>query len=234
MDFWLLLTLQLMIILSQAGMQDQYQVRRKAMVEEQLKSRGISNQKVIQAFLEVERHLFVPERYRNRAYNDYPLPIGYDQTISQPYIVAYMTEVLDLKPSNKILEIGTGSGYQAAILGEICDSVYSIEIVKPLAERAKDLLDDLGYENVFIRIGDGYQGWKSNAPFDKIIVTCAPNNIPKPLQHQLAEGGKMIIPVGGAYNQSLVLLEKRNGELKKKKKLSVIFVPMVDSLGAKH
>lgn len=207
---------------------DPYLKKRIEMVEKQIIARGVKNEKVIEAMKKVPRHLFVPEEYRHLAYNDGPLPIGYDQTISQPYIVAYMTEVLDLKGNEKVLEIGTGSGYQAAILGEICKEVYTIEIVEELANRAKKILEDLGYKNIFIKIGDGYKGWPEKAPFDAIIVTCSPTNIPKPLIEQLAENGRMIIPVGEWYNQQLVLLRKKNGKMVRENLIPVRFVPMVN------
>jgi len=201
------------------------------MIQEQIINRGIKSQQVLDAFEKVPRHLFVPEKYRSMSYEDRPLPIGKGQTISQPYIVAFMTEVLDLKPSDRVLEIGTGSGYQAAILAEICDMVYSIEIVPYLGKNAAKVLNEIGYENIELKIGDGYQGWAAHAPYDAIIVTCAPTQIPLPLKKQLAEGGRMIIPVGEQYVQELILLEKEKGQLIEKKVLPVRFVPMVDELG---
>lgn len=210
-----------------------FETQRMQMVERQIKARGIRNQDVLKAMRKVERHLFVPQKAKKYAYSDNPASIGYGQTISQPYVVAFMTEVLDLIPGDRVLEIGTGSGYQAAILGEICNQVYSIEIVESLGQRSKSLLDSLGYKNIKVRIGDGYQGWPEFAPFDAIIVTCAPNNIPEPLQEQLAEGGKMIIPVGSRY-QKLVLIRKENGKLKQQSVMDVRFVPMVDDDGDKY
>lgn len=204
---------------------------RMHMVKMQLERRGIKDPKVLTVMQKVARHLFVPEQYMEKAYSDHPLPIGEGQTISQPYIVAFMTEVLKLKRTDRVLEIGTGSGYQAAVLAELCDQVYSIEIVESLGERAKTLLDDLGYENVHVKIGDGYQGWAEFAPFDAIIATCSPTQIPQPLQDQLAEGGRMIIPVGERNAQALVLLQKQNDQLKREDVLDVRFVPMVDSTG---
>ncbi len=162
---------------------------------------------------------------------DRPLPIGEGQTISQPYIVALMTELLELHPTDKVLEIGTGSGYQAAILAEICDSVFTIEIIPRLAQRAKGLLENLGYDNIRCQTGDGYRGWPEHAPFDAIIVTCAPTQIPKPLEAQLIEGGRMIIPVGQPSAQELVLLLKQNGKLIRKSVIPVRFVPMLKSDG---
>jgi protein-L-isoaspartate(D-aspartate) O-methyltransferase len=211
-----------------------YYGERKQMVEEQIISRGIHEKEIIDAFLKVERHLFVPGQYRSRAYGDYPLPIGEGQTISQPYIVAFMTQVLDLKRNDRVLEIGTGSGYQAAILGELSDHVYTIEINKTLGRRAEKLLKDLGYYNVKVRIGDGYKGWKEHAPFDAIIVTAAPTHVPGPLKEQLKEGGRMIIPVGDEYAQKLVYIRKINNKLEQQSELPVRFVPLVDPKGKRY
>jgi len=213
---------------------DKYEKVRQRMVREQIVARGIKDQKVIQAIINVPRHLFVPEAYERMAYEDRPLPIGEGQTISQPYIVALMTEILELKPNMKVLEIGTGSGYQAAILAEIVNEVYTIEIVEILGQSATNLLTELGYKNIYTKIGDGYKGWAENAPFDAIIVTCAPTDIPKPLENQLKEGGKMIIPLGGSIVQELVLLEKKNGEIIKKVVTPVRFVPMVQQDGKRY
>jgi protein-L-isoaspartate(D-aspartate) O-methyltransferase len=221
----------LILSFTHACAQEQYEAQRLQMVRKQIISRGVTDPQVIRAMRRVERHLFVPAKYVRRAYDDHPLPIGYGQTISQPYIVAYMTEILDLKPKDNVLEIGTGSGYQAAVLAEICDSVYTIEIVPQLGEHARALLKDLGYDNVVVKIGDGYKGWKEHAPFDAIIVTCSPTHYPEPLEEQLAEGGRMIIPVGEKYVQELVYLVKKNGKLHRKAVLPVSFVPMVDDKG---
>jgi protein-L-isoaspartate(D-aspartate) O-methyltransferase len=210
----------------QVSKEDKYMLQRKAMVEQQIKGRGIHNKKVLDALMSVERDKFVPEEYRSYSYGDRPLPIGYNQTISQPYIVAYMTEILNPGEGEKVLEIGTGSGYQAAILSLLYKEVYTVEIIKALGETAKKILDEEGYKNIKVKIGDGYQGWKEYAPFDAIIVTCAPLDIPQPLIDQLAEGGKMVIPVGQQYNQALYLLEKRNGKIHETETLPVIFVPM--------
>jgi len=207
---------------------------RSEMVETQIKQRGISNPRVLNALKKVHRHRFVPKKYQPFAYNDNPLPIGNGQTISQPYIVALMTEVLNPDPGEKVLEIGTGSGYQAAILAELYQQVYTIEIIAPLGRQAKNLLYELGYQNIRVKIGDGYQGWKRYSPFDAIIVTCAPSHIPQPLQDQLAEGGKMIIPVGKAGNQKLTLLLKEKGTVKKKEVIPVRFVPMMGINGKKY
>jgi protein-L-isoaspartate(D-aspartate) O-methyltransferase len=170
----------------------------------------------------------------SRAYEDYPLPIEEGQTISQPYIVAFMTEALDLRTTDKVLEIGTGSGYQAAILAEICDSVFTIEIFEKLGKKAKNLFAELGYKNISCKIDDGYKGWPEHAHFDAIIVTCSPTKIPEPLKEQLAEGGRMIIPVGDSPYQNLVLLRKKNGKIKQEKVLPVRFVPMIDEKGRKY
>jgi len=213
---------------------DKYEKVRQRMVRDQIVARGIKDQKVIQAMLNVQRHLFVTSNNERMAYEDRPLSIGQGQTISQPYIVALMTETLNLKEDMKVLEIGTGSGYQAAILAEIVKDVYSIEIIESLGIRAEKLLNSLNYQNIELKIGDGYKGWKENAPFDAIIVTCAPANVPEPLKDQLKEGGKMIIPLGGSIIQELVLLEKIDGELVKKVVQSVRFVPMVRRDGKRY
>ena len=213
---------------------DKYQKVRQRMVREQVVARGVTDQRVIQAMINVPRHLFVPEAYERMAYEDRPLPIGEGQTISQPYIVALMTELLELNQNAKVLEIGTGSGYQAAVLAEIVKEVYSIEIVEILGQTASGLLTELGYKNISTKIGDGYKGWPEKAPFDAIIVTCAPSDIPKPLENQLKEGGKMIIPLGGSIVQELILLEKKGGELIKKSVAPVRFVPMVRQDGKRY
>ena len=205
---------------------DSYDAARARMVNEQIAQRGITDISVLGAMRKVPRHLFVPEEYMDQAYNDYPLPIGYDQTISQPYIVAYMTEVV--KPANKMkaLEIGTGSGYQAAVLAEIVDSVYTIEILPSLATESSSRLKLLGYDNVIVKAGDGYNGWKEHAPFEIIIVTAAPKEIPEPLIDQLAENGRLVIPVGSQGGvQELILVEKRKGKIIKSRLSFVRFVP---------
>ena len=206
--------------------QENYFVLRQKMVQEQIRSRGISDERVIKALLKVPRHEFVPYRYKYRAYGDYPLPIAKDQTISQPYIVALMTELLNLNGDEKVLEIGTGSGYQAAVLAELAGEVYSIEIIKEMAESAQKLLEKLGYSKIRVKHGDGYKGWPEHAPYDAIIVTAAPAAIPVPLSEQLKEGGRMVIPVGGRY-QELKLVRKINGKIKVENIISVRFVPMV-------
>lgn len=198
---------------------------RSEMVEFQLKRRGISDPKVLRAMSKVERERFVPESLKNRAYDDGPLPIGEGQTISQPYIVAYMTEQLNLKGDERVLEIGTGSGYQAAILAEIVKEVYSIEIIETLSKRAEKLLSELGYKNIKLKCGDGYFGWKEYAPFDAIIITAAPPKIPEPLIEQLKVGGRLIAPVGDTY-QELVLITKTEKGIIKESLIPVVFVPM--------
>jgi protein-L-isoaspartate(D-aspartate) O-methyltransferase len=198
------------------------------MVKRQIIARGVKDPGVIRAMKNVPRHLFVPQRYRDSSYIDSPLPIGEGQTISQPYIVAFMTEALDLKPEDRVLEIGTGSGYQAAVLAELVKEVYTIEIVEKLGKRAQQTLDTLGYKNIHVKIGDGYKGWPDKAPFDAVIVTCAPEEIPEPLVEQLEEGGRIIIPVGKAGSvQRLVRAIKKKGRLRTENVMPVRFVPMV-------
>ena len=204
---------------------------RQKMVEQQIKNRGIRATNVIEACMNVPRHIFVPEEYRKYAYDDTPLPIGYDQTISQPYIVAFMTEILKPNKNMRVLEIGTGSGYQAAILAYLCKEVYSVEIIDTLANRSKKIFEKEGYENIHVKTGDGYKGWKEYAPYDAIIVTCAPLKIPEALLDQLAEGGRMIIPAGDSYIQKLYLIEKINGKIKQKETIPVLFVPMKHEIG---
>jgi protein-L-isoaspartate(D-aspartate) O-methyltransferase len=199
---------------------------RQRMVMEQLMPRGIHEERVLAAMSKVPREEFVPQDWRAPSYTDQPLPIGYGQTISQPFIVAFMTEQLRLAPGDRVLEIGTGSGYQAAILAEIGAKVYSIEIIEALAKTAEATLERLGYKNVHVKVGDGYRGWPEHAPFDAVIVTCAPDHVPQPLVDQLKEGGRMIIPVGGFGDQELYLLEKKNGQLEQRAVLPVRFVPM--------
>lgn len=202
-----------------------FSVLRERMVKTQIEARGVKDKAVLEAMRKVERHRFVPSEFEHFAYEDMPLPIGSGQTISQPYIVALMTELLQLKGKEKVLELGTGSGYQAAILAELTKEVYTIEILPELARRAEKLLKDLGYKNIKVKSGDGYLGWPESAPFDAIIVTCAPEKVPQPLIEQLAEGGRMVIPVGEAY-QELKLLVKTKGKLIQKDILPVRFVPM--------
>ena len=196
------------------------------MVSDQIEDRGIHDQQVLRAMREVERHWFVPENNRSNSYEDRPLGIGYGQTISQPYIVAYMTEMLKLQPNYRVLEIGTGSGYQAAVLAKIVRDVYTIEIVTQLGDSAAARLKRLGYKNISVKNADGYHGWTENAPFDAIMVTAAAEFIPPPLIQQLKDGGKMIIPIGSPYlTQWLMLVEKKNGKMTTKRLIPVSFVP---------
>ncbi|MCB2220647.1 MAG: protein-L-isoaspartate(D-aspartate) O-methyltransferase [Bacteroidetes bacterium] len=211
-----------------------YTRQRTQMVKEQIIRRGISDPNVIRAMMTVPRHLFVDEEDRNEAYEDHPIGIGEGQTISQPYIVAFMTEVLKPDSTMRVLEIGTGSGYQAAILAELCDSVFTIEVFESLGEKAKRLFSSMEYHNIQVKVGDGYLGWAEKAPFDAIIVTCAPTHIPEPLKKELKEGARMIIPVGNFYNQELILLEKKEGKLIRQNVLPVRFVPMIDTKGNKY
>ncbi|MCX6320474.1 MAG: protein-L-isoaspartate(D-aspartate) O-methyltransferase, partial [Bacteroidia bacterium] len=205
---------------------DKYIAARNNMVKIQITDRGITNAATIKALRKVPRHLFVPKEYENDAYGDYPLPIGYGQTISQPYIVAYMTEIARPTEKKKALEIGTGSGYQAAVLAEIVDTVYTIEIIPELASESASRFEKLGYKNIIGKSGDGYNGWPEHAPFDIIIVTAAAKEIPKPLIDQLAENGRLVIPVGEPGTvQELLLLVKKNGKIEKSRLTFVRFVP---------
>lgn len=208
--------------------QDAYEETRRRMAGKDIKARGIKDESVLRAMAKVPRHLFVRKSLRHRAYGDHPLPIGEGQTISQPYIVALMTEALGLKPTDRVLEIGTGSGYQAAVLAEIVKEVYTIEIRPNLAARAKKLLDGLGYKNISIKHGDGYFGWDKHAPFDAVIITAAANHIAPFLIKQLKEGGRLIVPLGSTlYYQMLTLGHKKDGELELAQMGQVAFVPMV-------
>ncbi|NLJ48466.1 MAG: protein-L-isoaspartate(D-aspartate) O-methyltransferase [Candidatus Atribacteria bacterium] len=207
---------------------EQYDQERQLMVEKQIKQRGIVDPQLLDAMLKVPRHLFVPENLTLMAYNDTPLPIGYGQTISQPYIVALMTESLNVKKGFKVLEIGTGSGYQAAVLAEMGCQVFTIEVIKILADTAQERLKHLGYPEINVQWGDGYFGWKEEAPFDSIIVTCAIDHVPPPLIEQLKEGGKMVIPVGPPYSlQTLWLFTKEQDQLTSENLGEVIFVPLL-------
>ncbi len=224
------ITMLMLLLLFSAGCtcassDSTYTRARHAMVERQIEARGIKDERILEAMRRVERHRFVPMPYTPNAYTDGPLPIGEKQTISQPYIVAIMTGLLELNEDDKVLEIGTGSGYQAAILGELAAEVYTIEIVEALGRRSSALLDSLGYENVTVRIGDGYVGWPTEAPFDAIILTAAPPKIPEPLLAQLAEGGRLVAPVGES-SQTLQLVEKHEGRLEYRDVIQVRFVPM--------
>ena len=225
--------LLLFVAACQGKPENDFDAARRRMVEEQLAGtgRGIKNRSVLDAMAAVPRHEFVPEDQRKLAYEDESLPIGYGQTISQPYIVAFMIEKLDPKPTDRILEIGTGSGYQAAVLSRLVAEVYTIEILEPLAKHATANLKRLGYLNVKVLTGDGYKGWPEHAPFDGIIVTCAPDHIPQPLVDQLKDGGEMIIPVGSPGMQELFLLRKRGTKVEQTAVLPVRFVPMTGTLG---
>jgi len=205
-----------------------YKSLAERMVAKQIEARGVKDKKVLQAMRTVPRHKFVSDDLKSSAYEDRPLPIGCGQTISQPYIVALMTELLEVDEGDKALEVGTGSGYQAAILSEIVKKVYTIEIFEELGTSAKKRLKELGYSNAEVRVADGYYGWPEEAPFDAIIVTCAATHIPPPLIAQLKEGGKMCIPIGGVFQvQNLMLIEKKNGKITSKNILPVMFVPML-------
>ncbi len=231
-EWWFLIIAVFAMVMScgQSSTPADYAALRKKMVETHFSGRDrepVKRKEVLAAMGEVERHRFMPESVRHLAYEDRAVPIGHEQTISQPYIVALMAAQLDPQPGDRVLEVGTGSGYQAAVLAELVAEVYTIEIVEPLAGRAKAALKAAGHENVHTRLGDGYQGWPEKAPFDAIMVTCAPDHVPQPLVDQLKEGGRMIIPVGETMRvQELYFLEKRDGELHRTKVLPVRFVPM--------
>lgn len=211
-----------------------YTVLRKRMVEEQLIPRGIKDKRVLDAFYNIERHKFIPEGLRGNSYADFPVPIGEGQTISQPYIVALMTECLNLSGEEKILEIGTGSGYQAAILAELSCQVYSIERFVTLAKRAEAVLKELGYSNIKIKVDDGTLGWPEFAPFDRIIITAASPNVPLPLTEQLKENGKLILPLGESFSQVLTLVEKKLGKLESVGICGCVFVPLIGKYGYKN
>jgi len=221
-----LVLLALTLVVVASGQADRYRPLREAMVRNELEREGIRSKAVLDSMRQVPRHLFVTPEYRVNAYLDCALPIGKSQTISPPFIVAYMTESLDPQETDKVLEIGTGSGFQAAVLSNIVKEVYTIEIVPELGEHAAQVLKEQGYKNVFAIVGDGYKGWPEHAPFDKIIVTCSPEKVPEPLVEQLKEGGKMIIPLGERYEQVFYMFEKKNGKLEKERLLPAMFVPM--------
>ena len=227
--FPLAATAALPAVLGLLWAQDPYTQPRRRMVRDQIESRGIKNPAVLEAMRNTPRHLFVPESQRGSAYQDHPLPIGYSQTISQPYIVAFMTELLEANKSHRVLEIGTGSGYQAAVLSPLAGEVYTIEIVPELAKRSGLLLEKLGYTNVTVRLGDGYKGWPEKAPFDRIILTAAPPELPQALVDQLKAGGRLVAPVGGSsWTQELIVVEKgADGRVSRRPVLDVRFVPMV-------
>jgi protein-L-isoaspartate(D-aspartate) O-methyltransferase len=208
-----------------ANAQEDLQAARRQQMVDVVRGRGVSDTRVLDAMAQVPRHLFVPEKVRPQAYEDFPLPIGSQQTISQPYIVALMTSLLDLKGGEKVLEIGTGSGYQAAVLSKVAGEVYTIEILGPLADGARKAIDGLGYSNIHFRVGDGYAGWPEAAPFDGIVVTAAPEKIPQPLLDQLKVGGKLVIPVGSFF-QDLQVLTKTATGIERKNVIPVRFVPM--------
>ena len=210
-----------------------YEILRKRMAEEQLIARGIKNQGVLDAFRKIERHKFIPEDLRSSSYADFPVPIGEGQTISQPYIVALMTECLSLTGQEKVLEIGTGSGYQTAILAELAKEVYSIERFEKLAKNAQKTLNELGYTNIKIKVGDGTLGWEEEAPFDRIIITAASPRIPLPLTEQLKENGKLILPLGESFSQVLTLVEKKKDRLESIQVCGCVFVPLVGKYGWK-
>lgn len=227
MKTFLILCAALVATAMEVPADDQFFARRKAMVEHDIKGRGIRDQRLLEAMGRIPRHLYVNERLRGQAYADHPLPIGEGQTISQPYVVALMTEALRLSPGDRVLEIGTGSGYQAAVLAELVQSVFTIEIRKPLADQAERRLAEFGYRNIRVRHGDGYFGWNEAAPFDAIIVTAAANHIPPPLIRQLKDGGRLILPLGSTvYSQTLTLLTKRGERLEVEQLGGVAFVPM--------
>lgn len=226
LGFAILLLPILAIRCHQADYSKDFDSARRSMVQRQIVARGISDPTVIRAMKKVPREHFVPEHLRHYAYTDGPVPIGYEQTISQPYIVALMTEELRVSPNDRVLEVGTGSGYQAAILAEIGCEVYTIEIIEPLAKSAEQRLKELGYTNVKVKVGDGYLGWEEYAPFDRIIVTCAPKEVPQPLIDQLADGGIMVIPMGPEGFQYLYRIKKKGGMIETEEITPVSFVPL--------
>jgi protein-L-isoaspartate(D-aspartate) O-methyltransferase len=208
-----------------------FDILRKRMVEEQLMPRGINDQKVLQAFYKVERHLFMPRELRETSYADYPVPIGEGQTISQPFIVALMTECLGLSGEEKVLEIGTGSGYQTAILAELAKEVYSVERFAKLSKNAESALRETGYQNVKLKVGDGSLGWPEEAPFDRIIITAASPRIPLPLTEQLKDGGRLVLPLGESFSQMLTVVEKKGNKLESTEVCGCVFVPLVGKYG---
>ena len=231
---FLVSTFLLLLIPAVIAADDLYALKRQQMVERDIRDRGLEDPVVLKVMGKVPRHLFVDESLRSRAYGDHPLPIGEGQTISQPYVVALMTAALRLTSGDRVLEIGTGSGYQAAVLAEIVKEVYTVEIRKSLADKAAERLASLGYSNVEVKWGDGYFGWEEQAPFDAIIITAAANHIPPPLIKQLKEGGRLIVPIGSTvYFQALTLATKRKGELDVEQMSPVAFVPMIGEVQKK-
>jgi protein-L-isoaspartate(D-aspartate) O-methyltransferase len=218
--------LAILVFVAAGSQTDPWQPARRRMIDDQIRARGVTNQAVLDAMRKVPRHLFVPPNLRDAAYDDGPLPIGQGQTISQPYIVAYMTEALGIRPGEHVLEIGTGSGYQAAVLAEIAREVYTIEIVPELADRARETLAGLGYKNVYVRTGNGYAGWPEKAPFPRIMVTAAPDEVPPALVDQLAPGGAMVLPVGTSFQEMTIVTKTAQG-IARKTTIPVRFVPMV-------
>jgi len=211
--------------------QDLFLRQRESMVTGQLEARGIKDEGVLAAFLKVPRDRFIQHRYKGEAYGDHPVSIGSGQTISQPYMVALMTESLRLKKADKVLEIGTGSGYQAAILAELSKEVYTVERISSLVKDAEETLGELGYSNIHFRCDDGSTGWREHAPYDGIIVTCGSPSIPEPLKGQLAEGGRLVIPVGGSYSQALTVVEREGTSFKQENICGCVFVPLIGEYG---
>lgn len=205
---------------------DPYIAARSRMVQRHLEERGIQDRRVLQAFTDVPRHRFVPPAFQRLSYEDESIPIGEGQTITPPFDVAFMTEILQPQPTDKVYEVGTGSGYQASILGQLVAEVYSVEIHEPLGKRAAEVIQQLGYKNIHTRVGDGYAGWPEAAPFDKVIVTCAPEDIPQPLVDQLKEGGRMVIPIGSRFDQKVYVYDKKDGKLVGNAVRPTLFVPM--------
>jgi protein-L-isoaspartate(D-aspartate) O-methyltransferase len=216
------------------GRERDYKSLRESMVEFQLKPRGINDPRVLEAMSEVHRHLFVPEDARPHAYGDHPIPIGEGQTISQPYMVALMTQALELKGDERVLEVGTGSGYQAALLSRLCSKVYTVEKVASLALKTKELFNKQGYDNINVKVGDGTEGWPEFSPYDGIVVTAGAPKIPEPLVEQLAEGGRIVIPVGNTFSQELVVGKKISGKLTQEGVCGCMFVPLLGKYGWKE
>jgi len=230
-----IIVVMLLVLPFTIGATDPYRIQRELMVKNQIAARGVTDKRVLKAMSSIPRERFVKPAMKNRAYEDNPLPIGEGQTISQPYVVALMTQALKLKPTDKVLEIGTGSGYQAAVLAEIVGKVYTIEIRENLANTSRKLLKDLGYKNVEVKYDDGYFGWEEHAPFDAIIITASANHIPAPLIKQLKEGGRLIIPLGSTlFTQTLTLATKRQGKLDAEMMGGVRFVPMTGEVRKKR